>query len=108
MSKLPEFFKSLKLNKFYKVLLYIFSIILILSFINVDIANIRITCYWFIFASIGLWILEELFFNVIIAFAIDELPRKEQSLIIFLLFIVYYFIQFIVLVFLMTDVLHLF
>ncbi len=111
MSKTPEFFKNLKLNKYYKVFLYTFGIILILSFIvefkNVDVEHLRIICYWIIFTSAGVWLLEDLFY--MLAMYIDgAVSYKDQDAVAFILITIYYGLQAFVWIYIMRNVLDLF
>jgi len=111
MTKELTFFKGLKLNKYYKVLLYTFGIILILSFIlefkNVDLISVRTISYWIIFASVGIWIFEDLF-DMLLAFVKSSVSWREQNTVAFLLVILYYGIQIAVWVYIMRNILKLF
>ena len=111
MTKFPDLFKGLKLNKYYKVLLYIFGIILILSIFfevkNVDVVFVRTLSLWMIFGSIAAWILEELFYYLV-ALADSYCLRRDAEAIGFILVILTYGIQAYIWIYIMQHVLNLF
>lgn len=60
-----ELFKDLRLTSYYKYLLYLFGIILILSFFldvkNIDVYLLRRVALWIIAGGLGIWLIEEIF-----------------------------------------------
>ncbi len=63
MQNIPEFFNGLKLNNYYKYLLYLAGIILILSlFLEVkglDLDRVRQIAFWIVAVSLGVWFFED-------------------------------------------------
>ncbi len=64
MAELPELFKGLRINNYYKYLLYLAGIILILSLFielkNVNVVRVRYVSFWIIVVGLGVWIFDEI------------------------------------------------
>lgn len=63
MTNLPELFKGLSLNVYYKVIIYIAGIIFILSLFlevpEINISYVRKVTFWAIVISMGYWFLDD-------------------------------------------------
>ena len=63
MSEIPEIFKGLRITNYYKYLLYLCGVILILSlFLDVkmvDANRVRHIAFWVIIAAMGIWFFED-------------------------------------------------
>ncbi|TKJ17033.1 hypothetical protein CEE44_00675 [Candidatus Woesearchaeota archaeon B3_Woes] len=68
MGEFPELFKNLKINNYYKYLLYLSGIVFILSLFldikNIDVNYVRYVCFWIIIVALGTWIFESAISNI--------------------------------------------
>lgn len=83
MPDIPELFKGMKITNYYKYILYLSGIVLIISlfFDTKEISNayVRHIAFWTIIASLALWFLDTIISNVNTNLYEDYVVRKNNK-----------------------------